>query len=417
MGESSMILISKLPDMFSRLLILALVWPAMTIAADSRTEVGGHTKLQAVGQTYPKDSLYYDFFGNNTLNTQGDLRLNLEHRRGGWTLDANYQLVAMNGETIVVPDDSRRLFDLTSVIDQGSESALLHRLDRFWVGFASDKTVVRFGRQALSWGNGMFYAPMDLVNPFDPAAIDTEYKAGDDMLYLQYLRDDGADVQGAYVVRRDFQSGDVDVDSATIAMKYHGFAGEGEYDVLVARHYGDDVLGLGVSRALGGANWSGDLVVTDTDIDTYVQISINLSYSWVWADKNMSGAVEYHFNGFGQHAGSYDPASIVSNPDLFRRLGRGESFTLGRHYLAGSVLIELTPLWSISPTLLMNVSDPSGLLQLVTNYSLSDNMTLLGSLNIPLGSDGSEFGGIPAGIAERYLSSDAGLFAQFAWYF
>ena len=62
---------------------------------------------------------------------------------------------------------------------------------------------MKFGRQAITWGNGLFYAPMDLVNPFDPATIDTEYKAGDDMLYLQYLQDNGNDLQAAVVVRRD----------------------------------------------------------------------------------------------------------------------------------------------------------------------------------------------------------------------
>jgi len=44
-------------------------------------------------------------------------------------------------------------------------------------------------------------------------------------------------------------------------------------------------------------------------------------------------------------------------------------------------------------------------------------MTLLGSLNIPWGSSGSEFGGIESGIADRYLSRNAGVFAQLAWYF
>ncbi len=401
--------------MLVRLLILLLACPA--VAAEGRTEFDGHTKLRAVGQSYPSDSIYRDLYGSRSSNTQGDLRLNLKYRRGGWTFDTNYQLVAMNGEPFIVPDDSRRLFDLTYVIDQGSESALLHRLDRLWVGFTTEKTVVRFGRQALSWGNGMFYAPMDLVNPFNPASVDTEYKAGDDMLYLQYLQDSGADVQGAYVVRRDFQSGDVDVDAATIAMKYHGFSGEAEYDVLVAAHYGDDVLGFGLSHAIGGAHWSGDLVITDTDLDTYMQLSTNLSYSWVWADKNMSGAVEYHFNGFGQHSGDYSLLSLIGSPDLFRRVGRGESFTLGRHYLAGSVTAELTPLWTVTPLLLMNVSDPSALLQLATSYSLSDNMTLLGSLNLPLGDKGSEFGGVETEIANRYIATGAGFFAQFAWYF
>jgi hypothetical protein len=119
----------------------------------------------------------------------------------------------------------------------------------------------------------------------------------------------------------------------------------------------------------------------------------------------------------GQPSGQYDLLSLAENPDLLLRLTRGEAFALGRHYLAGSVMIEMTPLWRVTPTLLMNVSDPSGLLQLVSQYSLSDNMTLLGSLNIPLGSNGSEFGGIESAVEGRYRSSGAGIFAQFAWYF
>ena len=131
----------------------------------------------------------------------------------------------------------------------------------------------------------------------------------------------------------------------------------------------------------------------------------------------MSGVVEYHFNGMGQSSGQYDLVSLLENPDLLLRFSRGEAFALGRHYLAGSVLIEMTPLWTVTPTMLMNVSDPSGLLQLVSQYSLSDNMTLLGSLNIPFGSNGSEFGGIESSVEGRYRSSGAGIFAQFAWYF
>jgi hypothetical protein len=400
-----------------RLLILLLIIPALAESAGGKTEFGGHTKLNVVGQTYPSGSLFHDEFGSHTEDAQGELRLNLKHRQNGWTFNANYQFVAFYGDTFRLPDDGRRYFDLTTVIDEGSNSALVHRLDRLWVGYTSEKFVVHLGRQALSWGNGLFYAPMDLVNPFDPVTIDTEYKIGDDLLYLQYLQDNGSDVQGALVVRRNYLSGEVESDSATTAVKYHGFMGEGEFDVLVARHYQDDVLGLGVSHALGGAHWSGDLVITDTDADTYVQLSTNLSYSWIWRGKNMSGVVEYHFNGMGQSSGQYDPLSLLKNPDLFLRLARGESFALGRHYLAGSVMIEMTPLWTVTPTLLANVSDPSGLLQLVSQYSLSDNMTLLGSLNLALGSNGSEFGGIESAMAGRYWSSGPGVFLQLAWYF
>ena len=143
----------------------------------------------------------------------------------------------------------------------------------------------------------------------------------------------------------------------------------------------------------------------------------NWTWSGTWGGRNVSGAVEYHYNGFGQQDGLYDPASLAGNPDLLLRVARGEMFTLGRHYVAGSLLIEMTPLWTLTPTMLANVADPSALLQFVTSLSLSDNLTFLGSLNLPVGPSGSEFGGIESGIDGRYLSTGAGLFAQIAWYF
>jgi len=401
------------------LIFLLLTW--VTAAADVKTEFGGHTKLRLVGQSFPDDSLFRDLVGANALDVSADLRLNLSFKSGHWTFDSAYQLVGLQGDTIRsgggLPNDDRRLFNLTDVLTEGGDNALLQRLDRLWIGYASEKTVVRVGRQALSWGNGLVYAPMDLVNPFNPTAIDTEYKTGDDMLYLQYLQDNGNDVQAAYVARRNPATGDAESDQATAAVKYHGFAGPGEFDLLVAQSYGDTTLGIGAGYPVGGAVWSADLVLTDTNSDTRMQFVSNLMYSWILGGKNMSGALEYYFNGFGQKDSRYDPAAIASNPDLALRLARGELFTRGRHYLAANVLVEMTPLWSVTPTLLVNLGDPSALFQFVTSYSLSDNMTLLGSLNLPIGANGSEFGGIATAFPNRYLSVDAGVFAQIAWYF
>lgn len=404
----------------SALLILLLASSA-AMADDSNFEFTGHTKLNAIGLTYPDDSAFRALFGANSLDAQADARLNIKWRSNGWAFNADYQLVGLSNERFGLvaglPNDDRRMFDLTDVISESGDNALLHRLDRLWLGYSSEKAVIRFGRQALSWGNGLFYAPMDLVNPFDPETIDTEYKAGDDMLYAQYLRDSGDDVQAAAVIRRNAVSGDVTSEVATYAVKYHGFAGELEYDILLAESYADTVLGLGMGRSVGGAHWGSDLVITDTDSDTYVQFVTNLSYSWIFTGKNMSGAIEYHYNGFGQSDSRYDPLSLAENPELLARIVRGQMFTLGRHYLAGSVMIEMTPLWTVTPVLLANVGDPSALLQLTTNYSLGDNMILLGSINLPMGSSGTEFGGIESGQPGLYISSGPGVFAQFAWYF
>jgi len=418
--------------MLRRLLITMIALSSAVIADDGETEFGGHTKFRLTGQSYPDQSVFRDLVGRDSLDVTGGLRLNLKSRKNRWSIDAAYQLLALHGDSVELgrllpagteiffpglPNDDRRLFDLTHVIRDSGDTILLHRLDRLTIGYASEKAVIRVGRQALSWGNGLFYAPMDLVNPFDPASVDTEYKAGDDMLYTQYLRDSGDDVQAAYVVRRNPDNGDVESGESTVVVKYHGFLGETEYDLLLGEHYGDTVVGLGGGKSIGGAIWRADIVATHTDIDTYLQVVTNLTYSWNWFDRNMSGAIEYFYNGFGQRSGRYDAASLANNPDLLDRVIRGELFSIGRHYLAGSVLIEMTPLWSITPTVLANLDDPSGLFQLVTNYSVSENIAFLGSINVPVGPKGSEFGGIESNSPDRYLSGGAGLFAQIAWYF
>lgn len=413
------------------LLLLAALLPCIA-AGDARYQWGGHTKLRAVGATFPVDSVLRPVAGSDAFDLEGDLRLNFSAAAGRFEADAEWQLVGLYGDRVEysrelpaevelfaprLPSDDRRFFDFTKVLRDEGRSAWLQRLDRLWAGYSSEHFVARLGRQAITWGNGLFYAPMDLVNPFDPATVDTEYKAGDDMLYAQYLRRNGHDLQGAGVVRRDPVTGDVDGDEATVALKYHGFGGESEYDLLVAEHYGDPVVGIGASRSLGGAILRGDVVVTDTALDTRVQLVANWSYSWTALGRNMSGAVEYYFNGFGQHGSRYDPQSLAGNPDLLRKIARGDSFALGRHYLAASVLIEMSALWTVTPTVLANVGDPSALLQINTNLSLSDNATLLGSVGVPIGPSGSEFGGIESTVDGRYLSTGANLFLQVAWYF
>lgn len=392
-------------------------------------EFGGHIKSRLLGQSFPDNSAFNQLAGSSSLDLESDLRLNFEASKGRWTFDAAYQLFAGYGDRIdpagllpgglgnQLPDDDRRLFDLTDAIDDDGKFVVLQRLDRLSVGYASDQAVVRVGRQALSWGNGLIFTPMDIVNPFDPATVDREYKTGDDMLYGQYLRDNGDDIQFSYVVRRDVVSGDPQFDQSTVAVKYHGIVSDAEYDFLIARNYGETTVAVGGNRSIGGAVWRGDLVVTDAASGSKMQLVTNLSYAWTWNGKNVSGILEYYFDEYGQQEDRYDTSSLAQNPELLRRLARGQSFTIGRHYIAGGLSIEMTPLWILTPNFFANVEDGSALLQVVTRNSLSDEMEFLGALNIPLGPDGSEYGGIALDVPDVFLSTEASLFAQIAWYF
>jgi len=395
-------------------------------------ELDGHTKTRILADTFPGDSIFNELIGSTAFDLETDFRLNFSADRDAWSFDAAWQLYAGYGDRIEFsqsmpaadlfftessPSDDRRLMNLTDTITDEDSFRALHRLDRLSVGYATDNVVLRVGRQAISWGNGLIFSPMDIVNPFDPTAVDTEYKVGDDMIYGQFLSANSNDVQVAHVFRRNVLSGEVDSKSATTAVKYHGIRGDGEYDLLIAQSYDELTIGLGGNMSIGGAVWRGDVVLSDTDSGNKVQLVTNLSYSWMLGGKNMSGIVEYYFNGFGQHSDRYDPIAIAQNLNLVRRLERGEIFTIGRNYLAGGILVEMNPLWTLTPNLFANLDDGSALFQMTTRHSLGDNSELLAALNVPLGPSGTEFGGISTGQGNLYFSSDLSLFAQFAWYF
>jgi hypothetical protein len=57
------------------------------------------------------------------------------------------------------------------------------------------------------------------------------------------------------------------------------------------------------------------------------------------------------------------------------------------------------------------------LAQFVFQYDWKQDLVLLGSLNLPVGPNGSEYGGIDTTVPGRYLSRGPSLFAQLAWYF
>ena len=391
---------------------------------------GGHLKLRGLAASYPDDSILRDSAGAMAYDGGAGLRLRFRENREEFTLQADYQLLAQVGDSLelaeagqgllplapLLPDDDRRWFDLTRTISEGDSRRLVQRLDRLHVGYAGEKVVLRFGRQAVSWGNGLIYTPMDFFNPFDPAAVDTEYKVGDDMLYAQYLLDSGNDWQFVSVQRRD-ADGDVSSRVSSAALKFHGFGVEQEYDLLLAEHFDQLVLGVGGAGNLGEAVLRGDLTLTDAEDGWVANLVASWSWSWVWGGHNVSGVAEYFFNGFGLRESDYTPAEIAGATDLLARLSRGELFTLGRHYLAGSLLVEMTPLVNVTPNLFLNLGDGSALAQLLVSWDLAQDWQLLASLNLPLGSAGTEYGGLETGIDDLTLEAGPSLFAQLAWYF
>ena len=409
----------------------ALASVGVTSAGDTTFDLGGRVSPQIAIGTYPENSAFRDIFGSSSVDSAFDARVIFGAQRDRWSFDVDYQLVGVYADRLEfsrdlppelrilfphLPTDRTRLFDLTHVFTDSGKTAVYQRLDRLAVRYSSDQLVMKFGRQAITWGNGLIYNVMDIFNPFDPAAVDKEFKTGDDMLYGQFLQSNGNDVQGVMVFRRDPFTGDVEADQGSLALKYHHMGSISEFDALVAQHYGDTLVGAGVNYSIGGAVWRGDLVVTFTDNDTIPSLVTSLSQSWIWGGKNVSGVAEYFYNGFGQSDGCYSFDCLAENPDLLERLARGEIFTLGRHYIALNAMIEITPLFLLTPNVFVNVADPSALVQVIFQNDLRENLLLWSAINVPIGSDGTEFGGADTGVPDLYLSSGPSVSVQLVWY-
>jgi len=262
------------------------------------------------------------------------------------------------------------------------------------VTYRSSRFTVRLGRQAITWGNGMVFNPMDLFNPFSPTATDKDYKTGEDMVYSQLTTDALGEYQFLWVPRRDEAGNSVETDASSFAVKGHHHYRNIEYDVLAARHYTDTVVGLGLIGYFGNAIWRLDGTWTSPENDSgknpYLSLTANIDFSWIWWHKNVYGFLEFYHNGLGTN--SYE--SALNDHEIQKRMERGQVFVLGRNYLAGHLNLEIHPLVNLYLTVINNLHDSSGSLQPRIIWEARQNIRLTFGSDIYYGSRGTEFGGI-----------------------
>jgi hypothetical protein len=395
-------------------------------------QLGGHVKYQYTRIDYRPDDLGALFGDDPADDNSFDLRLKAERRAGPWDFAAHYELLALTGDSVATRraldaagfpqrgpvsgliDDRTRLFDLTSEIVDRERSVAVQRLDRLSIGYTSARTSLRFGRQALSWGNGLVFQPLDFVNPFSPFVIDKDYKTGDDLLFAQWLPVVTDELQAIVVPRRDPDTHEVESAESTYAAKYRRRFEGASLELLAARHYDENLAGASVVRSIGGAVWRLDASVTDSKTEgTVLSAVTNLDYSWTWWDANFYGYVEYFHSGFGES----DPANYGNpNPELAARLARGELFTLARDYIAAGGQVELTPLVNLYASAVRNLNDASHVLQLRGVYDWRQNLQLMAGVNLPLGERGDEYGGI-AVAPGAYVAAGRSAYGRVAYYF
>lgn len=369
-------------------------------------EFGGHLKYQYSYTEYHSGNLAALYGDNPARDHAFDGRLKAEWRGSGFDFSAHYEVLTLTGDSVATrrnlkslglplagtvsgaPNDRRQLLNLTNEFVDDSRSVAVQRLDRLAVGYGRGNGLVRFGRQAVSWGNGLAFQVLDFVNPFSPFAIDKDYKPGDDMLYAQWQLGAQQDVQAMIVPRRSENTRAIASRESSYAAKGRMHVAGFDVDAMLVRHYDEGLLGLGLVRSVGGAVWRLDAGVGEYSAPSLVT---NLDYSWVLFGKNMYGFVEYFHSGGGRlHQQDY----VTPNPALAARLTRGELYTLARDYAALGVQVEFMPLVNGFASLIQNLNDGSRMLQLRAVYDWRQNTQLLAGANLPHGGRGSEYGGV-----------------------
>lgn len=400
-------------------LVLALVSLFTPVAQAVQWDLLGHLKYQP----------HYDYLDEGRRDTayhSVDMRLGGKARLGSVEAEAHYQAMGLLNQPLRdsrpvpvpsahLPADDERMVKLTDVVVARKQYYGIQRLDRLNLGYAGRTLVMRLGRQAVTWGNGIVYNPMDIFSPFGPVVIDKDYKTGDDMLFAQWLINSGADWQMVLMPRRDPVTRVVNKNASSTAIKYHNTTVSGDVDLLMAQHRGEDVFGLGYGVKVLQSAWHIDAKAsrTDTSDDLAIAVTANMDYSFSRWGRKFRGFAEYYRNNLGQVEIDLSNA----DPELLDAIARGDAYTYGRDYVAAGIELELIPLFNIAPTMIVNLNDRSALIPVRVDIKVSEHLVLAGGVNLSLGNLGSEFGGPPTATSGGYTNPAQTAYARVAVYF
>jgi hypothetical protein len=420
-----------------------------TATADSQAEPwykeidwewGGHVRARG-GISWADEGSFFQPVGTGTLyDGYAEARLTGKLYFGTWGyFEAHHETILSGGDTwrktkelqrlypsfssssgFLFPgplNDDRRLMDLTWTMHEDDQYILYNRFDRLSLTILPKWGTVTIGRQAVTWGNGLLFNPMDLFNPFAPTDIERDYKIGDDLVSVQVSAGSIGNFHFLYVPRRDPVRGTAQWNHSSLASKFHFAWGTTEFDVMAAKHYEDAVFGIGSTGYLGGAAWRIDGIWTILNDARgkgyYFSLVANMDYSWVWWGKNFYGFVEFFYSGIGED----DYGKALFDQDISERLARGELFTLGKTYLAGHLRAELHPLFNCYITVINNLADPSGVVQPRAVWDVMQDVQVTMGGNIYYGRTGTEYGGIKIPFTPFVARGNDNVFLWVTYYF
>ena len=250
---------------------------------------------------------------------------------------------------------------------EDSDLFLQGRTDRLFAQATIGQSTIRLGRQAVSFGHGMVFNPMDLVQPFSIATIDNEYKPGVDAVRVERYFGMTGQITGVVAY-----AGSWDVEGLTAVMNANGTIGWTDISVFGGMVRSDRVVGTGVASSIGAVGLHSDVTLTlpkSDDEDPFVRSTTGA----FWRPFNTSSVtMEYYYQSLGSEKAA-DYLEFAQSD----RYARGELWVMGQHYLALAWAQEITALSSGNIAVIGNLVDASALLSPSISLSVSDEVQLV----------------------------------------
>jgi hypothetical protein len=210
----------------------------------------------------------------------------------------------------------------------------------------------------------MFFTPLDLVNPFTPTTLDTEYKPGVDAVRVDAYPTPFTRVTGVAAY-----AGGWEADGLVAALWGQGTLGVTDLGGFAGLVQGDVVLGGSVVSAIGAVGLHGDAALTlPADGDPFARAVVG-------ADLRPGPDTSVSIEAYVQTLGETDPDRYLLRATE-DRWQRGELWLYGVGYAGVAVSHQLTPLLTVSAASVVNVVDPSAFVAPTLSWSVAENAEL-----------------------------------------
>lgn len=281
------------------------------------------------------------------------------------------------------------LLDLDWEVASGESYTVRQNLFRAFATVYFGQSLLTIGRQRIAWGSGFAWNPTDIINPFNPGAIELGERTGVDAAYLS--------VQAGTASRLELvvAAGGREWSRTIFASRYG--TNFREYDVALMAALMDDawVAGGDFAGYIGGAGLRGELAFTRHAAGRgTIRAVLNADYSF---SNGLYSLAEVHYNGPGsQSKANYDVEALL----------QGDTFSLAQRYAALSVARGFSPLVGGALYALANLDDGSALVGPSLTASLADNVDMAASTYFFVGKSDTEYGG------QHHV-----FFASLQWYY